>query len=55
MADGRRTRHARAHSRRGLKVETSRIDERGMATRIGKAMHRLGYEKVEDKSIPERF
>lgn len=38
-----------------LKVETGRMDERGMATRIGKAMHKLGYEKFEDKTLPERF
>ena len=39
-----------------LKVETSRMDERGMATRIGKAMHKLGWEKIDKGSaLPERF
>lgn len=38
-----------------LKIEVSRLDERSMATRVGKALHRLGYVKDEDKSLPERF
>jgi putative DNA primase/helicase len=39
-----------------LKVEVARMDERGMATRIGKAMHKLGWEKIDKGSaLPERF
>jgi len=39
-----------------LKVEPGRMDERSMATRVGKAMHRLGYDKIDKGSaIPERF
>lgn len=38
-----------------LRVEIARVDERSMATRVGKALHKLGYDKDEDKSIPERF
>jgi hypothetical protein len=38
-----------------LKVEISRVDERSMATRVGKAMHRSAMSKDEDKNIPERF
>jgi hypothetical protein len=26
-----------------------------MATRVGKAMHKLGYRKQEDRKLPERF
>jgi putative DNA primase/helicase len=39
----------------GLKVDAARMDERGMATRVGKAMHKLGWRKVEDRKIAERF
>lgn len=38
-----------------LHIEAGRIDERGMAVRVGRAMHKLGYVKVEDRSLPERF
>lgn len=38
-----------------LKIEASRLDERGMATRVGIAMERLGYERIEDKTTADRF
>lgn len=41
--------------REALKIDASRLDEKGMATRVGIAMERLGYERIEDKSLPDRF
>jgi len=38
-----------------LHIDTGRIDERSMAVRVGRALHKLGYIKIEDKSLPERF
>lgn len=41
--------------RRALHIEINRMDERGMRSRVGRALHRLGYDKVEDKTLAERF
>jgi putative DNA primase/helicase len=38
-----------------LRIEASRLDERSQATRVGKAMRKLGYRKQEDRKLPERF
>jgi predicted P-loop ATPase len=41
--------------RKALHIDIARMDERGMRSRVGRAMHRLGYVKVEDKTLAERF
>jgi hypothetical protein len=38
----------------GAEVE-SRADEHGWSTRVGHALAELGYERLENKSIPERY
>lgn len=41
--------------REALKIDAARLDEKGMATRVGAAMRKLGYRRIEDKSLPDRF
>jgi predicted P-loop ATPase len=38
-----------------LGIERGRIDERAMVTRVGRIMRKLGYFRVEDKKLPERY
>lgn len=38
-----------------LHIDTGRLDERSMAVRVGRALAKLGYIKIEDKALPERF
>jgi len=39
----------------GLKLDPGKVDDNRMAMRVGRAMRKLGYRKVEDKTHPERF
>lgn len=38
-----------------LALDAGRIDQHSHAIRVGRALARLGYEKHEDKSTPDRF
>lgn len=38
-----------------LHIDTGRLDERSMAVRVGRALAKLGFIKIEDKALPERF
>lgn len=38
-----------------LQMEISRADEHGHATRVGHVLAELGYQRKENKSIPERY
>lgn len=38
-----------------LHIDTGRLDERSMAVRVGRALAKLGYTKIEDKTLHERF
>lgn len=38
----------------GLGVDTNRMDQRAMATRVGKILHRLGYAKIRGSTREDR-
>lgn len=38
-----------------IKIDAGRIDQHSHAIRVGRALNKLGYRKVEDKSLPDRF
>jgi putative DNA primase/helicase len=38
-----------------LKMDMARVDEHGHSTRIGHALAELGYDRKENKSLPERY
>ena len=40
---------------KALLIDPGRTDQHSHATRVGRALIKLGYRKIEDKSLPDRF